>query len=75
MSALLAWRTARKPHRCEFCREVIQPGERYVTAALPPDSDIGNRTWMHSASHGEDSDGCPSYWLVVSSERPLEAPR
>ena len=73
--ALLTWRTARVPHRCEFCRQPIEPGERYVCASLPLGTDIGNRGWWHSASHGEDGNACASYWLVDEPyERPLEMP-
>lgn len=74
--SLLTWRTARKRHRCEFCREPIEPGERYVSAALPPNTDVGNVGWWHSASHGENGHACEKYWLVDDPyERPVEALR
>jgi len=70
--AILKWRTARKRYRCEFCGEPVKPGERYVAAALPPQHDLGN-IWRHTASHGEDGDACPCYWLVpYPCERPVE---
>jgi hypothetical protein len=38
-------RKARKPHRCEECREVIQPGESYYYATyLSADGDWGDYT-------------------------------
>ena len=46
--------TARKRHRCENHllgrdeRHHIEPGDRYVANALPPDHpDIGNTRWWH----------------------------
>lgn len=44
--------TARKRHRCQGHLSpdlhFIEPGERYVANALPPDHpEIGNRGWWH----------------------------
>jgi hypothetical protein len=73
--ALLSWRTARKQYSCEFCARRIKPGERYVSAALPPRTDIGNDGWWHSASCGENGFACEAYWSVDDPyERPLETP-
>ncbi len=43
--------TARKRHVCQNHldseRHYIEPGDRYVANALPPDPDIGNPGWWH----------------------------
>lgn len=45
----LTVRTARKTRRCESkrtgCAGMIKPGDRYVLAELPPNSDMGNDRW------------------------------
>lgn len=45
--------TARKRRRCDGHladeRHWIEPGDRFVWSALPPDSDIGNPGWWHNA--------------------------
>jgi hypothetical protein len=69
--AFLSWRTARKPHSCEFCQRCIKPGERYVSAAITPGTDFGADGWWHSARCG----ACEAYWSVNDPyERPLETP-
>lgn len=44
--------TARRRHRCDghlaLDRHDIEPGEKYVRAALPPHSELGNETWWSS---------------------------
>lgn len=59
--ALHVERTARKRYRCDnqHCEPYphgreslfIQPGDRYVLASLPPDTDVGNTTWWHARFH------------------------
>jgi hypothetical protein len=45
----LSVRTARKAHYCESkrsgCAGAIKPGDQYVLAELPPNSEIGNDRW------------------------------
>ncbi|MEU4777490.1 hypothetical protein [Micromonospora sp. NPDC023633] len=50
MSEIRTVHTARKTHHCESdtgtrCRTTIQPGDRYLLAALPPNGELGNTTW------------------------------
>jgi hypothetical protein len=60
MAAIYTERTARKPHQCTFCLGYVKPGERYVSAVLPPhDNDIGNHGWWRLASHGAKPTDCP----------------
>jgi hypothetical protein len=44
--------TAKKRHRCDghMASEThwIEPGQKYVASALPPDSEIGNTGWWHA---------------------------
>jgi len=45
----LSLRTARKTYHCESnrsgCAGIIKPGDQYVLAELPPNSDLGNDRW------------------------------
>ncbi|MGC4769222.1 hypothetical protein ACLQ25_09605 [Micromonospora sp. DT44] len=54
MAEIRTVRTARKTHRCEnesrACHRVIRPGDRYVLASLPPNSDLGNDRWWNLRS-------------------------
>lgn len=54
MSGFAVIRTARKPHHCDTrsyaCVGTIQPGQRYVYAALPPYGEFGGPTWRHEAT-------------------------
>lgn len=39
-------RRARRPHRCERCRDVIPPGALHLeSVASPNHDDLGNTTW------------------------------
>lgn len=54
MAEIRVVRTARKTHRCQNessrCTRLIRPGDRYVLASLPPNSDLGNVGWWNLRS-------------------------
>ncbi len=59
MSVITQERTARKPHDCSQCHQVIRPGERYVRHALTPnDGEFGNPRWWVLCSHPDDDYQC-----------------
>jgi hypothetical protein len=56
LAAFTVERTARKRRRCSVCTKRIEPGERYLAHALPPDSELGNEGWWHTAAHLRPAD-------------------
>jgi hypothetical protein len=54
---------ARERHRCGWdCGSPIEPGTRYVRAALPPGSDPNYAAgWWTLSLHGRQLTDCPTY--------------
>lgn len=47
---------SQKRRRCEDCRGVIEPGDRYARLSAPPNGELGNERWWTLYVHAE----CPA---------------
>lgn len=65
MSVFTTTRTARKTHRCSYCRGQIKPGQRYERHAITPGDDASDGTrWQRAANHLIAE--CPAAWGEVA---------
>jgi hypothetical protein len=59
--SLYTEQAARRDYRCgRECGEPIKAGTRYVRAALPPGSEMGNTGWWVMRLHGRHWEDCPA---------------
>lgn len=61
-------RRARKDYRCDSCGERLVGGEPYVRHALPPNSELGNRSWWILRSCGWTTGDCRRYWEIDAKD-------
>lgn len=61
--------TARVRHMCSACQDPIEPGERYVKAALPPLVDPNHDPrWWTMKVHGRSLYDCPTYQPALPAD-------
>lgn len=58
MAVLARTPVASKRHVCNRCGHWIQPGTRYRTSALTPNSDLGNLGWWHEKECATCAEAC-----------------